>query len=103
MVFNLDKKTKAYYALLGLSEEDSFDHQLERSICMKLTRIEAEAILTLEYEDTKEEDLFDEAGFYFANTENLYYRNSRWSEFSTLHKINVKTALAECRKRTCVA
>ena len=70
---------------------------------MKLTEIEAEAILTLEHQETGEEDLLEEADLYFANTDNLYYRNSRWTDFSTLNKINVKMALAQCRNRLCAA
>ena len=98
-VFNLETKAKAFHALLGLSEEDTYDQQLGRSICMKLTATEAEAILSLEHQETSETDLLDEADLYFANTENLYYRNSRWSESSTLNKINTQMKLNQCRNR----
>ena len=98
-VFNLETKAKAFHALLGLSEEDTFDQQLGRSICMKLTANEAEAILSLEHQETSETDLLDEADLYFSNTENLYYRNSRWSESSTLNKVNTQMKLAQCRDR----
>jgi len=96
-VFNLESKSKAYHALLGLSEEVFYDQQLGRSICMKLTATEAEAILSLEHQETNESELLDEAHLYFSNTENLYYRNSRWSENSTLNKVNAQLKLAQCR------
>ena len=95
----METKSKAYYALLGLSEEDTYAQQLGRSICMKLTATEAEAILSLEHQETSETDLLDEADLYFSNTENLYYRNSRWSESSTLNKVNTQMKLAQCRDR----
>ena len=64
---------------------------------MKLTATEAEAILSLEHQETNESELLDEAHLYFSNTENLYYRNSRWSENSTLNKVNAQLKLAQCR------
>ena len=92
----MTSNVKACYALLGVSEEDRFDEMLGHNIAIKLDETEKEAILSNALKSSSLEQLYEEAKFYFADQDKVYYRNSRWTQASTLNKVDIKDTLTQC-------